>query len=96
MKMADLPSRVVRPLGDWDDADTAVSTQGLTPLQSRILALVAQGVSTAPEIVQRTGASAQGVCNVLRGLERQGRVKAVEPLTPPMRSGRRASEWVAL
>lgn len=35
MKMADLPSRVVRPLGNWDEYQARAGADGLTPFQAR-------------------------------------------------------------
>lgn len=85
MKMADLPSRFVRPLGD-----------DLTPLQSRVLDLVGSGVNTVPEMARQTNASRDGVRRALLALKRRGLTDEVEPSASLPDRVRQPSIWVAL
>ena len=96
MKMADLPSRVVRPLGNWDEYQARVGADGLTPLQSRVLDLVGVGVNTVPEIARQTNASRDGVRKALLALKRRGLTDEVEPSASLPDTARQPSIWVAL
>ena len=96
MKMADLPSRVVRPLGNWDEYQARVGADGLTPLQSRVLDLLRSGVNSAPDIVRLTGASHEGVLKVLRVLKRHGLANELAPAVFLAGKGRFPSIWEAL
>ena len=96
MKMADLPSRVVRPLGNWDEYQARAGADGLTPLQSRVLDLLRSGVNSAPDIVRLTGASHEGVLKVLRVLKRHGLANESAPAVFLAGKGRLPSKWEAL
>ena len=95
MKMADLPSRVVRPLGDWDDEESNIDTSGLTPLRARILGLVRRGVDTAMQVSRAAECTPQGALNALEALQRLGHVERVFDGQPNPRGGRPACKWVA-
>ena len=96
MKMADLPSRVLRPLGDWDDEEWKIDPSGLTPLRARILGLVRRGVDTAMQVSRAAECTPQGAINALEALHRLGHVKRVFDGRPNPRGGRPACKWVAL
>ena len=95
MKMADLPSRVLRPLGDWDDDDSHDDIPGLTPLRAKILRLCRRGVDTALGVSRAAGCSLQGALRALKALEQQRYVDRVEG-PPNPKGGRPVSRWVAL
>jgi DNA-binding transcriptional ArsR family regulator len=94
MKLADLPGRVVRPLGDWQEFDP-VEHDPKAPVRSDVLKLLRDGVCTPTEIAQRIGKSHWAVTLALRALERRGLAMCHKEQTRKGR-GSDASEWVAL
>ncbi len=96
MKMADLPSRVLRPLGEWGDDDSQDDIPGLTPLRAKILRLCRRGVDTAMQVSRAAECTPQGALNALEALHRLGHVERVFDGQPNPKGGRPACKWVAL
>ncbi len=98
MKLADLPGRVVRPLGEWEEPAAPKFERPKTlkrTLKARVRDLLAQGVTSAPEMVKALGVTHQAIYNNLRALEAEGKAACVK--VP--RDGARGSNpnvWVAL
>lgn len=103
MKLADLPTRVVRPLGEWEEP---VAPKSDLPkpepktikrtVKGRVHALLLAGVTSAPEMAERIGVTHQSIHYSLNSLKAEGKADCIE--APGSRAGRGSLPrvWVAI
>ncbi len=103
MKLADLPTRVVRPLGEWEEpAAPKFERPRRLPktikgtVRDRVLSLVCKGVTSASDLAKQIGVTHQSVHYHLRCLEAEGRVTCIEPPRSKLGRGSVPMVWVAL
>ncbi len=101
MRLADLPSRVVRPLGDWDEEPPAIKPKHQPKsikrtVKGRVRDLLEQGVTSAPEMAKEIGVTHQSIYNALTQLKSEGLAACIE--VPRSKAGRGSLPrvWVAL
>ena len=91
MRLADLPSRVVRPLGDWEEPEAPKFDPKKYPVRHQLLSMLHEGPKTTTYLCEVTGKTRQALSNALVAMKKEGLVDCV--------NGLRAGDpktWVAL
>ncbi len=97
MKLADLPSRVVRPLGEWSETYVQVERDPKSPVRDAVLDALRSGITSPSGIARHIKKPHYSVSQALKRLQEMGLAELVERHKGrPGRGGSSPSEWVAL